>query len=190
MKLSAQTLGDAHALQCELAGEVLRSSGSLRLCVTGWSMLPTVWPGDTLLIQPADSNQVCEGDIVLFNSGRRFVAHRVVAIGKVAATWGVQTSTVQALTVQTQGDAVPRPDAPLAASDLLGKVCVILRNGNRIEPGRRLGFSERAVAAWFRHSPIAARVVVRAHGMLQKLHSPSSISTSRIPTSRVQTASL
>ena len=35
-------------LNASLASEVLRSSGSLHLRVTGWSMLPTVWPGDTL----------------------------------------------------------------------------------------------------------------------------------------------
>jgi signal peptidase I len=180
MKLSAQALDDAHALRCEMAAEVLRSSGSLRLPVTGWSMLPTVWPGDTLAIEQASSAQVCKGDIVLFSSGRRFVAHRVVAIGDGSA----------GLRVQTQGDATPSPDAPLAASDLLGKVSFILREGKAIEPSQRLRFSERAVAAGFRHSSVAARVVVRVRGMIRRLHGPSSIPTPRIQTSRVQTASL
>ena len=31
-------------------------------------MLPTVWPGDTLVIEPANSIRVAEGDIVLFSS--------------------------------------------------------------------------------------------------------------------------
>jgi len=190
MTPSAQALGDAHALQCELAGEVLRSSGSLRLRVTGWSMLPTVWPGDTVVIEQASSDQVFEGDIVLFSSGRRFVAHRVVAIGDGSGSSRIQAPTVQTSTVQTQGDAVPRPDAPLAASDLLGKVSFILREGKWIEPSRRLCLSERAVAAGFRCSSFAARVIVRVHGMLQRLQGPSSIPTSRIQTSRVQTASL
>ena len=190
MKLSAQALDDAHAIQCELAGEVLRSSGSLRLRATGWSMLPTVWPGDTLVIEQASSDQVCEGDIVLFSSGRRFVAHRVVAIGDDSGASRAPTSTVQ-----TQGDALSRPDAALAASVLLGKISFIQREGKRIEPSHRLCFSELAVAALFRRSSFAARVVVRVHGMLQRVHGPSSfptssISTSRIQTSRVQTASL
>jgi hypothetical protein len=190
MKPSAQALGDAHALRCELAAEVLRASGSLRLRVTGWSMLPTVWPGDTLVIEQACGDQVFEGDIVLFSSGRRFVAHRVLAIGDDPGVLRVQTSTIQASTIQTQGDAVRRPDAPLAAGDVLGKVSFILREGKLIEPSRRLCFSDRAVAAGFRCSSFAARVVVRVHGMLQRLHGPSSIPTSRIQTSRVQTASL
>ncbi len=160
----------------------MRSSGSLRLRVTGWSMLPTIWPGDTLVIEQASGDQVLEGDIVLFSSGRRFVAHRVVASGNGSAASRVQTSTVQTSRIQTQGDAVPRPDAPLAASDLLGKVSFILREGRIIEPSRRLCFSERAVAAGFRRSSCAARVLVRVSGMLQRLHGPSSIQTSRVQT--------
>jgi hypothetical protein len=172
MKLSAQAVDDAHALQCELAGDVLRSSGDLHLQVTGWSMLPAIWPGDTLVIQPA-RGKVAGGDIVLFSSGRRFVAHRVVAIGSGGTS------------VRTQGDAVPYPDSPLAASHLLGKVSLIRRNGKCIEPGRRLRFSERALAVLFRRSSFFARFVVAIRGMLQKLYGPSSV-----PTSRVQTASI
>ena len=79
MKLPDQAPRDAHALKCGLAVEVLRSSGTLHLRVLGWSMLPTVWPGDTLLVERLASNEVFDGDIVLFSNGRRFVAHRVVA---------------------------------------------------------------------------------------------------------------
>src|ERR1700758_403813 len=69
---------DAHALKCELAGEVLRSSGKLRLRVTGCSMLPAVWPGDTLFVERTTRESVEEGDIVLYERDRRFFVHRVV----------------------------------------------------------------------------------------------------------------
>ncbi len=81
MNLAAPSLGNANALKCELAGEVLRSSGTLRLRVTGWSMLPTVMPGDTLVIEHVSSDAVSEGDIVLFVRDRRFFVHRVVTKG-------------------------------------------------------------------------------------------------------------
>ncbi|HME35975.1 MAG TPA: hypothetical protein VKF84_12105 [Candidatus Sulfotelmatobacter sp.] len=179
MKRSAQSSGDAHTVQRELAGEVLRSSGSLHLRVTGWSMLPTVWPDDTLVIEQASGDQIFAGDIVMFSSGLRFVAHRVVAIGN-----GSGGSSVQ-----TQGDAVPRADAPLAAGDLLGKVSFIVRNEKCIEPSRRRRISERAVAALFRRSSFAARVVVGIRGRLQKLDGPSAVPTSQVQASRIQTAS-
>ena len=82
MTSAPQVLDEAHALKCDLAGEVLRSSGTLRLQVMGWSMLPTVLPGDTLVIESAHSNSVCEGDIVLFGRDRRLFAHRVVTKGQ------------------------------------------------------------------------------------------------------------
>jgi len=43
----------AHAAKCELAEKTLRRFGQLRCEVTGFSMLPSVWPGDLLLISPA-----------------------------------------------------------------------------------------------------------------------------------------
>jgi hypothetical protein len=39
---SRETLG------CELAAEVIRSFGRVRLRATGTSMLPAIWPGDVL----------------------------------------------------------------------------------------------------------------------------------------------
>ena len=183
MKLSAQAADDAHTLRRELAGEVLRSSGSLHLRVTGWSMLPTVWPGDTLVIEPASGDQVCEGDIVLFSSSRRFVAHRVVAV-----------NNVDGLSIQTQGDALPYADATLAASDIMGKASLIFREGRRNEnsilPSRRMDLSNRAAAAFFRRSSFAARAVVGTRSMLQKLYAPSSDTTLRVPASQIQGASI
>jgi signal peptidase I len=166
------------ALKCELASELLRMSGSLRLPTTGWSMLPTVWPGDMLVIERVSSEDVFEGDLVMFSSGRRFVAHRVVAKDRSSA----------GSRIQTQGDAVPLPDCPVAESDLLGKVSFILRSGKCMKPTRRLRFSKRALAAVFRRSPLAARAVVRLRGLSQTSHSPSQDETSQVQTEQVQTS--
>jgi hypothetical protein len=119
------------------------------------------------VIERVGGNDVFDGDIVLFSNGRRFVAHRVVA--------GTRRSGVS--NVQTQGDAVPHLDSPVSSGSLLGKVSFILRNGKRLPPSKRLRFSERAVAAVFRHSPLAARVVVGVHGLRQSSQGPSQIQT-------------
>jgi signal peptidase I len=157
MKPSAPSFDAAHALKCELAGEVLRSSGTLRLRVMGWSMLPVVWPGDTLVIERVENGTVSEGDIILFRRDRRFFAHRVV--GKSSAAGDAQ--------LLTRGDALAQADPPVGDRDLLGKVTFIIRNGKCIEPSRTPRFSERAVSALVRSSEIAARVVVGVHGMRQ-----------------------
>jgi len=157
MKPWPPSIGATHALKCELAGEVLRSSGTLRLRVMGWSMLPAVWPGDTLVIESVKGNAVSEGDIVLFRRDRRLFVHRVVAKGAPSGEAGIVT----------RGDAMPHPDPLIAEGDLLGRVTSIVRNGKRIEPRKVPSFSERAVSALVRNSEIAARVVVGVHGMRQ-----------------------
>lgn len=166
MRLQPQTFDETHALKCELASEVLRSSGNLRLRVTGWSMLPTVWPGDTLLVQRVSADQVSEGDIVLFGRDQRLFVHRVVT--------KAQPHNPE---IVTRGDSMPAPDPPVSGRDVLGRVSFILRNGKCIEPGKAMRFSDRAVAAVVQRSNFAARVVVGVHGMRQSSQDSSQVQT-------------
>jgi signal peptidase len=156
MTAATHILGELQALKCELASEVLSSSGTLRLRVTGWSMLPAVMPGDTLLIERIHSDAVSKGDIVLFGRDRRFFVHRVVS-----------KNHPQNTEIVTRGDAMPAPDPAVQGSDLLGRVSFILRNGKCIEPRPGLRFPERVVAALVRRSTFAARVVVGIQGLRQ-----------------------
>jgi signal peptidase I len=164
MSIAPNSFSSEHSVKCELAGEVLRSSGTLCLRVTGWSMLPSVWPGDTLVVESATSETVADGDIVLFGRDRRLFAHRVVS----------QSKKQKASKILTRGDAMPQPDPPVAEDELLGKVSYIVRDGKCIEPSRSLRFSERAVAALVRRSQVAARVVVGVHGMRQTVKNQAS----------------
>ena len=95
MSISPNPSNREHSVKCELAGEILRSSGTLRLKVTGWSMLPSVLPGDTLVVKPAKGDSVSRGDIVLFGRNRRLFAHRVV-------------ERVQSSQILTRGDSMAR----------------------------------------------------------------------------------
>lgn len=147
-------LDEAHSLKCELAAEVLRSSGNLRLQVTGWSMIPTLWPGDILMIAQVDPELLSEGDIVLVDRDRRLFAHRLVA------------RNFEKSEILTRGDAMRTPDPLVAPNKLLGRVSFILRNGRCIEARRRMPISERAVAVLVQRSEIAARAVMGIHGLL------------------------
>ncbi len=156
MSLPAQLFDEAHAAKCELAREAIRDSGNLRLQVSGWSMLPMVWPGDTLTVESVEMRALVEGDIVLFSRDRRLFAHRLVAKG--LADGGLVT----------RGDAMPVADPPLDQERVLGRVSSIHRDGRCFEPARRLRLSERAVAVLVRSSRLAARVVVGVHGIRRK----------------------
>jgi len=151
MREAAAAPDTVTALKCELAAEVLRASGKLRLGVTGWSMLPTVWPGDVVVIERTSHDSVNEGDIVLLGRDRRFVVHRVVRKGRASQ-------------LVTRGDAMPQADPPAGENELLGKVSAIVRSGKCIKPAKMLRLRERAVAALVQRSRFAARVVVGAHG--------------------------
>ena len=151
---SPAAASDIRALTCEMAAEVLRSCGSLCTRVTGRSMLPTIWPGDTLMIKRTTGNDVAEGDIVWFRRGDRFVVHRVVK---------KNTSTIM-----TRGDAMPQPDPPVSGRDLFGKVAFIMRNGKCIAPSKSLSLSERTVAKMIQRSHIVARIIVGAHQMIER----------------------
>src|SRR5208282_774814 len=79
-------------LGCELAAEVLRSFGRLRLRVVGASMLPAVWPGDLLSVRSDDAAEAHPGDIVVFKREGRLVTHRVVEVRRQGSgDWGLGT---------------------------------------------------------------------------------------------------
>jgi len=125
-------------------------------------MLPAIFPGDTLVIEPANSESVGKGDIVLFHRDRRLFVHRV----------SETSGSARDFQIVTQGDGMPNPDPPVSSSQLLGKVSFVVRDGRCLEPARIPGFSMRAVAALVRRSSSAARVVVGVHKMGQGPQEP------------------
>ncbi len=145
----------ASTVKCELAVEVLRSFGALRFAATGWSMLPSVCPGDTLVVDRVTQDEVCIGDIVLVGREGRLCAHRVIATAGDAENrqW------------MTQGDALPVPDAPVAGSELLGRVSYLIRSGRLIAVPPQLSVVENLVAKVVRRSVPAARAFVYLNRM-------------------------
>jgi signal peptidase len=154
----------ATALKCELAGEVLRSFGTLRFAANGWSMLPALWPGDTLVIEPIRGSQVRAGEIVLVGRKGRLCAHRVV--GTAASAGSRQWIT--------QGDANPAPDPPVTENELLGRVVYLVRAGRLLPAPAKLSTLERLVAQVVRRSTSAARALVYSQQFYSRRKCPSS----------------
>ena len=140
-----------------LAAEVVSSFGQVCLRVNGSSMLPSVWPGDTLTICRTDMATVRPGQIVLFRCNGWLLAHRVV--GKVGRR-GEQF-------LITRGDSLSRVDPPVSSEELLGTV--IVRRGRRITPRLHLTFYERALSFILRHSERATNLLVRLHALRRQL---------------------
>jgi hypothetical protein len=132
-------------IERQLASELLSSAGRVRSFARGSSMLPTIFPGDTLEIRSAAFDDVRVGDIVLALNGDHLCTHRVVR----------EEVRTERRVLITSGDALPFEDPrPVSENEFLGCVDHIVRGGERFKP-------ETARSAW--HALIA--------GALQHLNS-------------------
>ena len=163
----------AAAVKCDLAGEVLRAFGSGRFPAVGWSMLPAVWPGDTLVVERI-TDQVCVGDIVVVGRDGKLCGHRVVSIRG-------DPGNPQWI---TQGDALPVTDRPVRGSELLGRVAYLIRAGERVAVPANLSVVQRLIARVVRRSVFAGRVLV----CLRRMGRTSMLRTSIGRTSMVRTS--
>jgi len=148
----------AHATKCELAEKTLRLFGSLRLRVTGFSMLPSVWSGDVVLVHRRGMQQIHPGDIVLFSRHGKLIAHRVV----------LKTSDQEIPSLITRGDALRSRDSAIGPTQLLGKVSGVLRAGKWIEPPTRLSFSARIMAMLVSRSGRTAGILSRLRAIWRR----------------------
>jgi signal peptidase I len=145
------TLETANAAKCDLAGQVLRAFGRLRLRVLGSSMIPSLWPGDVLLVHRRDIGGISTGEIVLFAREGRLFAHRVVS--SAGESGGKQ--------VVTQGDALRAPDPPVTSAELLGSVSLVFRAGKWTAPRAGLNLGRFLLATLVRRSTRVAGLLLR-----------------------------
>jgi signal peptidase I len=138
--------------RCEMAAEVLRSFGEVRLRVTGSSMLPAVLPGDVIDVVRIEPGEVRSGDIVLFERSGRLFAHRVVETGQ---------------RIVTRGDRHRKTDGPVEERELLGRVTKLTRGGRVISA--EVGLAGRIAGAILRRSDWGARAVMRVAGLARRI---------------------
>jgi signal peptidase len=143
--------GAFSALGLELAVEVARRFGSLRLRVTGTSMLPAIQPGDLLSIGRVELRETSPGEIVLFARGGRLFAHRIVDRG------GGSGDPY----LVTRGDRLVENDPPVFQSGLLGRVTAIERGRNRVRPRPWLDGPNRVLPRLLRSSDRATVLFLR-----------------------------
>ena len=149
--------GAAAAVKCDLAREVLRSFGPIRFPAIGRSMLPAVWPGDTLVVEGVSPDRVRIGDVVVVGRQGSLCAHRVIGTNGISENprW------------ITQGDALPVPDPPVAEKELLGRVAYLIRRGKLIAVPAELNVAESLVAKIVRRSVPVARALVYLRRLVQ-----------------------
>lgn len=147
------------ALQCELVADLVRNYGEVRLKVTGASMLPAVWPGDFVTVRRHEIGELQPGQIVSYRREDLLITHRIKSI--------VGDHFI------TRGDSLRHSDPPVRASEVVGQVTCILRNGRRISPEQ--SFWQRAGSSILRRSDLTTRMTLRLGRWLRRLH-PAEIS--------------
>jgi hypothetical protein len=138
------------AYKLDLAAEVIRSHGTIRLQALGTSMLPSIWPGDVLSIE-SGPDELVPGDIVLVARDGRFFVHRL--IDKQGSDW------------ITRGDSLPQNDAPVAEAQVLGKVSAIHRQGRVIVPKLRVTVFAGVLATMLCHWDSLRNVTLRIRSL-------------------------
>jgi len=105
-----------------LVSELLRQGQNISFRPSGSSMTPTIRDGETVLAISIEASNVKRHDIILYQTGQRLIAHRVIAIRH------QEDRTLFIL----QGDAARLPDLPIQSHQILGKVVAVERCGRRI----------------------------------------------------------
>jgi hypothetical protein len=124
--------------------EALKRRRQVRLAFDGTSMHPLLEPGDVIVVE-APNRTPRAGDVVLYLSGDRFVAHRVVR--------SARSNGAPAVTVK--GDFTPGGEEVLSLERVLGLVLARERNGGSLDLRSPLMLSMGRVLA--RLSPWAVR---------------------------------
>lgn len=138
---------EAHKLA--LAAEVLAANHTIRMQALGTSMLPSIWPGDVLSIEPRTGDEIVPGDIVLVARQSRFFIHRVVE--KRDSYW------------ITRGDSLPQNDEPAAEVEVLGKVALIHKKSGVVFPKSQVSLPNRMLAYMLCHWDSLRCFALRVH---------------------------
>ena len=107
----------AATLACDLAEEIVRTFGEVRLRVFGISMVPSILPGDLVFILRADISEISSREIIMYSRAGRLFVHRVVAC----------TNSADQPMLITRGDRLDHNDPPVSSTELLGRVTSIQR---------------------------------------------------------------
>jgi hypothetical protein len=148
-----------HDTRLDLAAEVLHRFGEVRFIAHGSSMIPSIYPGDLITVRSDSAAAARRGYFVFFLLGGRPFVHRVMR------KWPERNRVVFA----TRGDALPKEDPSVDASQLLGRVTAIQRRGKSVAIIIKPGPFTRAHRWATRNSTTFARLLLAAHALRMRL---------------------
>ena len=122
--------------------EALTTGALVRFRAEGTSMYPTIRDGEAITVAAVFTDEIVRGDVLLCRHGERVLAHRVVGVtGRGADRF-----------FELRGDAKAACDAPVGASEVVGKVVGVWRNGRLVPLCGRAARLRRLVRAAASHA--------------------------------------
>lgn len=141
--------------------ETVRKHGSACISILSGGMFPWFRSGDLVFVRRCHFEAVSEGDVVLFEYGGELLLHRVIRKIKTAASGGAGTLLV------TKGDARDGEDAPVSASEFLGRAIRIHRRKRHIDlESFERRFVSRLIAGIAEAMPLVYRPLRAARNIL------------------------
>ena len=141
----------------------------LRMRVRGTSMIPALWPGEMIVVEPVVATLPVPGDIVVLADGGQIIVHRLLWIGQ-------DPAAPSRLRVVTAGDTSFHDDAPVDYAGLIGRVRAVHRFGAERAVRRGRGPTAPIFAWMLRRSDLIRRGIDR---MAQLWRSRGSVDANR-----------
>jgi len=111
--------GLSYTLLLNITEDLLVSDKDIRLCVGGNSMYPHLRKGDYVTISKIPFKDIKKGDIIVFRSASKFIAHRVIK----------KKHTGSSFVFITKGDSCKKPDSPVNRERYFGRIEAFERKG-------------------------------------------------------------
>ena len=134
-----------------LSSELLAQGYGVRFRASGGSMRPAVCDGDVVTVAPAAGRSLAPGNVILYRSSDRLIAHRVVRIA--------------AEGVLLRGDAMPACDAPVSRAQVLGELVAVQRPDAQSGLSRVSTLARRLLRRPLETAEVAG-VIVRGRGRM------------------------
>jgi hypothetical protein len=130
------------SLAMDMLNEVIERDEDVPLKTFGLSMAPFIYGGDWVVVRRVGAEKIRLGDVVIYQAGNVFVAHRVICRRE-------QDGRVY---VTVKGDAHLVAEGEIAAGEIVARIVALQRAGKRIDLDRpRWRLANRLIAlcsAW------------------------------------------
>jgi signal peptidase len=101
-----------------LRKEIIRQGQSVQIIASGYSMFPFLRKGDLLTVEPVSMDKIKRGDVVVFESEEKWIAHRVIKI----------RSNAEGLEFLLRGDTCIEFDPVVNVRNYIGHISSCERN--------------------------------------------------------------